>query len=158
MVAHGPARRRGHRLSVPGPAPPGRGYAVAVTLRIRVDLSYDGTHFSGWAAQPGRRTVEGALAEALTTMLRSTEPVRLTVAGRTDAGVHARGQVAHLDVDDDAWQRVRGRSGRSPEEAAASRLRGILPADIGDAGGGPRARGLRRALLGAAPPLPLPDL
>ncbi len=102
-----------------------------MTLRIRVDLSYDGTHFSGWAAQPGRRTVEGALTEALTTMLRATEPVRLTVAGRTDAGVHARGQVVHLDVEDEAWQRVRGRSGRTPEEAAAARLRGILPADIG---------------------------
>ena len=115
----------------PVPRRRGRGYAVAVTLRIRVDLSYDGTHFSGWAAQPGRRTVEGCLTEALTTMLRAAEPVRLTVAGRTDAGVHARGQVAHLDVDDDAWQRVSGRSGRTPEEAAATRLRGILPADIG---------------------------
>lgn len=102
-----------------------------MTLRIRVDLSYDGTHFSGWAAQPGRRTVEGSLTEALTTLLRAGEPVRLTVAGRTDAGVHARGQVAHLDVDADAWARLRGRSGRTAEEAAATRLRGILPADIG---------------------------
>ena len=101
-----------------------------MTLRIRIDLSYDGTHFSGWAIQPGRRTVEGSLAEALTTILRRAEPVRLTVAGRTDAGVHARGQVAHVDVDDDEWQGLRGRSGRTPEEAAASRLRGILPADV----------------------------
>lgn len=101
-----------------------------MTLRIRVDLSYDGTSFSGWAAQPGRRTVEGTLTEALTTVLRLDEPVRLTVAGRTDAGVHARGQVAHLDVDPAAWERLRGRTGRTPEEAAASRLRGILPADI----------------------------
>ncbi|MFQ6173314.1 tRNA pseudouridine(38-40) synthase TruA [Oryzobacter sp. R7] len=100
-------------------------------MRIRVDLAYDGTHFSGWAAQPGRRTVEGALTEALTTMLRRADPVRLTVAGRTDAGVHARGQVAHLDVEEDEWDRLRGRSGRAPEEAAESRLRGILPADIG---------------------------
>jgi tRNA pseudouridine38-40 synthase len=102
-----------------------------VTLRIRVDLSYDGTAFSGWAAQPGRRTVEGALTDALTTLLRAPEPVRLTVAGRTDAGVHARGQVAHVDVDPGAWDRVRGRSTRPPEEAAATRLRGILPPDIG---------------------------
>lgn len=108
-----------------------RGYAVAVTLRIRLDLSYDGTHFSGWAAQPGRRTVEGTLTEALSTMLRRTEPVRITVAGRTDAGVHARGQVAHVDVDEGAWDRLRARSGRTPEEVAASRLRGILPADVG---------------------------
>ncbi|WP_392545432.1 tRNA pseudouridine(38-40) synthase TruA [Oryzobacter telluris] len=99
-------------------------------MRIRVDLSYDGTHFSGWAAQPGRRTVEGTLTEALTTVLRLTEPVRLTVAGRTDAGVHARGQVAHLDVEPDAWDLLRGRSTRTPEEAAESRLRGILPTDI----------------------------
>jgi len=102
-----------------------------VALRIRVDLAYDGTAFSGWAAQPGRRTVEGTLADALGTLLRASEPVRLTVAGRTDAGVHARGQVAHVDVDPDAWDRLRGRSTRPPEEAAATRLRGILPPDIG---------------------------
>ena len=102
-----------------------------MTLRIRLDLSYDGTEFSGWAAQPGRRTVEGELARALDTILRLEDPVRLTVAGRTDAGVHARGQVAHVDVDDDAWQRLRGRSTRSAEEAAGTRLRGVLPPDIG---------------------------
>ena len=101
-----------------------------MTLRIRIDLSYDGTAFSGWAAQPGRRTVEGTLAEALTTILRSAEPVRLVVAGRTDAGVHTRGQVAHADVEEEVWDAVRGRSARPAEEAAASRLRGILPPDI----------------------------
>ncbi len=68
-------------------------------MRIRLDLAYDGTDFSGWAAQPGRRTVEGEVSAALATVLRAAEPVRLTVAGRTDAGVHARGQVAHADVD-----------------------------------------------------------
>jgi tRNA pseudouridine38-40 synthase len=103
---------------------------AAEPLRVRVDLAYDGTGFSGWAAQPGLRTVEGDLSAALTTMLRATEPVRLTVAGRTDAGVHARGQVAHFDPDPVAWAAVPGRSERSPQEAAASRLRGILPADI----------------------------
>ena len=72
-------------------------------VRVRLDLAYDGTDFSGWAAQPGRRTVEGELSAALSTVLRSPEPVRLTVAGRTDAGVHARGQVAHADVDGEAW-------------------------------------------------------
>jgi tRNA pseudouridine38-40 synthase len=101
-----------------------------VTLRIRLDLAYDGTGFSGWAAQPGRRTVEGVLGDALTTVLRAPEPVRLTVAGRTDAGVHARGQVAHADVDPGAWQRLPGRSSRTPEEAAVRRLVGVLPADL----------------------------
>ncbi len=71
-----------------------------MTIRLRLDLAYDGGGFSGWAAQPGLRTVEGVLSEALTTVLRAADPVRLTVAGRTDAGVHARGQVVHADVDE----------------------------------------------------------
>ena len=100
------------------------------SLRLRLDLAYDGTDFSVWAAQPGRRTVEGELTTGLSTLLRADPPVRLTVAGRTDAGVHARGQVAHVDVDPTAWAAVVGRSDRLPEEAAPSRLRGILPADI----------------------------
>ncbi|MFL6078891.1 MAG: tRNA pseudouridine(38-40) synthase TruA [Ornithinibacter sp.] len=99
-------------------------------MRIRIDLSYDGTAFSGWAAQPGRRTVEDTLSGALTTIVRSPTPVRLVVAGRTDAGVHARGQVAHADVEAGDWESVRGRSGRPLEEAAATRLRGILPPDL----------------------------
>jgi tRNA pseudouridine38-40 synthase len=101
-----------------------------VTLRIRIDLSYDGTAFSGWAAQPGRRTVEGTLSDALTTIVRSPAPVRLVVAGRTDAGVHARGQVAHADLEVADWAKVTGRSDRPLEEAAATRLRGILPPDL----------------------------
>lgn len=86
---------------------------------MRIDLAYDGTDFSGWATQPGRRTVQGELELALATLLRTPidgeGAVRLTVAGRTDAGVHARGQVAHVDVTaeqsakwgDDPHQRVR---------------------------------------------------
>ncbi|WP_205843744.1 tRNA pseudouridine(38-40) synthase TruA [Nakamurella deserti] len=66
-------------------------------LRLRLDLGYDGTDFSGWAAQPGRRTVAGELSTALALLFR--RPVPLGVAGRTDAGVHALGQVAHIDVD-----------------------------------------------------------
>jgi len=99
-------------------------------VRVRLDLAYDGTDFSGWAAQPGRRTVEGELSAALSTVLRSPEPVRVTVAGRTDAGVHARGQVAHADVDGEAWRLVPGRSDRSPEEALPTRLAGVLPSDV----------------------------
>lgn len=99
-------------------------------LRIRIDLAYDGTQFSGWAAQPGQRTVEGVLGEAMTTILRSPAPVRLTVAGRTDAGVHARGQVAHADIDPDAWRGLPGRSARTPEAAAVARLNALLPDDV----------------------------
>ncbi|MGW4370858.1 tRNA pseudouridine(38-40) synthase TruA [Nocardia takedensis] len=70
--------------------------AVAVSRRIRLDIAYDGTDFTGWARQPGLRTVQGVLEESLGKVLR--EPVQLTVAGRTDAGVHAEGQVAHFDT------------------------------------------------------------
>jgi len=108
-----------------------QGERPTAPLRIRLDFGYDGTDFSGWAAQPGLRTVEGTMSAALTTILRAEEPVRLTVAGRTDAGVHARGQVAHLDPDPAAWAALPGRSTRTPADAALSRLRGILPPDIG---------------------------
>jgi tRNA pseudouridine38-40 synthase len=67
-----------------------------VPARFRIDLAYDGTNFSGWAVQPGRRTVEGVLGEALQRIYR--HEVKLTVAGRTDAGVHATGQVCHVDI------------------------------------------------------------
>ena len=98
-------------------------------VRVRLDLGYDGTDFSGWAAQPGRRTVEGTLCQGLATVLR-LESVTVTVAGRTDAGVHARGQVAHLDIDDGRWQALPGRLSSPPEQALVRRLAGVLPADI----------------------------
>ncbi len=63
---------------------------------VRLDLEYDGTPFNGWAAQPGQRTIQAELEVALATILR--EPVELTVAGRTDTGVHARGQVASFET------------------------------------------------------------
>lgn len=69
--------------------------------RWRLDIAYDGANFSGWAAQPGRRTVQGELETWIPRVLRLGEPTPLTVAGRTDAGVHARGQVAHVDLPDD---------------------------------------------------------
>jgi tRNA pseudouridine38-40 synthase len=83
--------------------------------RWRLDISYDGTGFSGWASQPDRRTVQGELEHWLQQVLRLTSPVSLVCAGRTDAGVHARGQVAHVDlpvgavVDGDALVRRLGR-------------------------------------------------
>ncbi|MFV0461441.1 MAG: tRNA pseudouridine(38-40) synthase TruA [Actinomycetales bacterium] len=98
-------------------------------MRIRLDLGYDGTAFSGWAAQPGRRTVEGELTGALRAVLRDPL-VRLTVAGRTDAGVHARGQVAHLNVDETAWGALPGRGTGSAGQALVRRLAGLLPPDV----------------------------
>jgi tRNA pseudouridine38-40 synthase len=85
---------------------------VGAVTRVRLDLAYDGGGFSGWAVQPGRRTVQGVVEEGLARILRV--PVALTVAGRTDAGVHAGGQVAHFD-------------GPVPD---LQRLAGVLPADV----------------------------
>ncbi|MDV8001203.1 tRNA pseudouridine(38-40) synthase TruA [Rhodococcus sp. IEGM 1408] len=95
------------------------------TRRIRLDVAYDGTDFSGWARQPGLRTVCGVLEEQLAKVLR--HPVTLTVAGRTDAGVHARAQVCHLEVDPE-WLDQRSVEGRP--EALVRRLARLLPADI----------------------------
>jgi tRNA pseudouridine38-40 synthase len=99
----------------------------ALFVRVKIELSYDGTDFSGWAAQPGRRTVEGVLSETLGRVLRLSsfgqgEPPRLTVAGRTDAGVHARGQAAHADIPVAAWA--------AEADAASRRLARALPPDI----------------------------
>lgn len=99
-------------------------------MRLRIDLGYDGTAFHGWAAQRGLRSVEETLSTALTTVLRAGEPVRITVAGRTDAGVHASGQVAHCDVDAPAVAALPGRSGHTPMAAARRRLNAVLPSDI----------------------------
>jgi tRNA pseudouridine38-40 synthase len=68
------------------------------TVRLRLDLAYDGTDFAGWAKQPGLRTVEETLEQAFAQVLRMHESPRIVCAGRTDAGVHASGQVAHIDV------------------------------------------------------------
>jgi tRNA pseudouridine38-40 synthase len=88
-------------------------------VRLRIDLSYDGTDFHGWATQPGLRTVQGTLEAALATVLR-VPAVALVCAGRTDTGVHARGQVVHLDLAD----------GSTYDEKLLRRLNGILPPDV----------------------------
>jgi tRNA pseudouridine38-40 synthase len=105
-----PAVQDGGLDRVPGPEP-------GETRRFRLDIAYDGTDFSGWAVQPGRRTVAGVLTEAMARVLRV--PVTLTVAGRTDAGVHATGQVASADLPadlDPLW--------------GVRRLARLLPADL----------------------------
>ncbi len=111
---------------MPGVPPFVRGLAAAHlgapdddAVRVRLDLSYDGTGFSGWAAQRELRTVQGVLEDALTTLLRATSP-RLTVAGRTDAGVHARGQVAHVDLP----------PAHAHDPLLLRRLNGLLPPDV----------------------------
>jgi tRNA pseudouridine38-40 synthase len=103
-------------------AEPGGAGESGALVRIKIDLAYDGTGFSGWAAQPGRRTVAGVLAETLGRVLRLGEAPRLTVAGRTDAGVHARGQVAHADLPEAVWA--------AQADAALRRLDRALPPDI----------------------------
>ena len=90
--------------------------------RLRLDIAYDGGGFSGWARQPGQRTVQQSLEEALGRALRQPQPPALTVAGRTDAGVHARGQVAHCDVPAQAWEAAR--------DSARRRLARALPGDV----------------------------
>jgi tRNA pseudouridine38-40 synthase len=98
-------------------------------VRLRIDLAYDGAAFHGWARQDGLRTVQGALEEALDTVLR-TSGCALTVAGRTDAGVHARGQVAHLDIDPDALAASGDRRDGPRDAALLRRLNGVLDPDV----------------------------
>ncbi|KXT58728.1 tRNA pseudouridine(38-40) synthase TruA [Gordonia sp. PS3] len=93
--------------------------------RLRLLIGYDGTDFSGWATQPGRRTVCESLEQMLSTVLRA--PIRLTVAGRTDAGVHAAGQVAHCDVPVASLQT---RSIDGDPSRLVRRLAKMLPDDV----------------------------
>ena len=99
-------------------------------MRIRLDIAYDGSHFRGWARQPGLRTVQGDLETALERIVGGSP--RLIVAGRTDAGVHASGQVAHLDLDEEQAARLpRRRRDNDEGDAVASlagRVRGVLGA------------------------------
>jgi tRNA pseudouridine38-40 synthase len=118
---------------------------------VRLDIEYDGASFRGWAAQPGLRTVQGELEAALATVLR--EPVQLTVAGRTDAGVHALGQVASFVT------------AAAVREDLARRLNGVGPDDVSvtaaavvedgfDARHSARSRSYRYRLLARSAPSP----
>jgi tRNA pseudouridine38-40 synthase len=90
------------------------------SVRVRLDLAYDGTDFAGWAFQHDVRTVQGELEKALATIARRDDLPRVTVAGRTDAGVHARGQVAHVDLPPDLAE----------DPLLLRRLNGVLPHDV----------------------------
>jgi len=83
----------------------------------KLTIAYDGSGFSGWARQPGLRTVQETLEEGVSTILGGT-PVSLTVAGRTDTGVHALGQVVSFDLD------------REPPDRLVSRINAVLPRDV----------------------------
>jgi tRNA pseudouridine38-40 synthase len=99
--------------------------------RLRLDIAYDGTDFAGWAAQIGQRTVAGTLDEALSTVFRT--PMQCGAAGRTDAGVHATGQVAHVDVPEHALPHAYPRTIRAGDSEFLPLLRRLarfLPADV----------------------------
>ena len=103
----------------------------AERVRLRLDIAYDGTDFAGWAVQEGQRTVAGVLDEAFSTVFRA--PLRTYAAGRTDTGVHATGQVAHVDVPADAVGRAyprHPRSGDTEFAALVRRLAKFLPEDV----------------------------
>lgn len=111
-------------------------------MRLRIDLAYDGSGFHGWARQPGLRTVQGELESALATIWR-VPSVDVTCAGRTDTGVHARGQVVHVEAPELATRMTE--TGDSRNETGDSRLvrrlNGVLEADV-------RVRGVRVAAAG----------
>lgn len=98
-------------------------------MRLRIDLAYDGTNFAGWAKQPNLRTVQGTIEQALMQILRVDPQTyerdgvcRLTVAGRTDAGVHALHQVCHTDIPDEILERAIGHMQVSATKALQLRL------------------------------------
>ncbi|WP_116526624.1 tRNA pseudouridine(38-40) synthase TruA [Mycobacterium persicum] len=104
---------------------------ISADVRLRLDIAYDGSDFAGWATQPGQRTVAGVLDAALTTIFRT--PIRLRAAGRTDAGVHASGQVAHADVPVDALPNAyshSARPGQAEFRPLVGRLGRFLPSDV----------------------------
>lgn len=99
-------------------------------LRIRIDLAYDGSPYHGWATQPGLPTVQEEVETGLATIFR--QPIHATVAGRTDAGVHAANQVFHFDIAASQWQKLSGNHPERPPEAAmVSKLNGVLASEDG---------------------------
>lgn len=118
---------------------------------VRLDIEYDGSGFRGWAKQPGLRTVQGELETALATVLR--EPVELKVAGRTDTGVHALGQVASFQtaatVPEDLMRRL---NGLGPDDVAVTAA--AVVTDGFDARRDARARSYRYRLLARSAPSP----
>ncbi|MFC9559302.1 tRNA pseudouridine synthase A [Agromyces sp. NPDC056965] len=127
--------------SSPGAGPVVPGDDADGAVRVRLAIAYDGTDFNGWSRQPGLRTVQGVVEDALGILFRRTGTApRLTVAGRTDAGVHALGQVAHFDVPRSALAAVtRARRGHSPapEDTGPAavllrRLAGVIGASDAD--------------------------
>lgn len=118
---------------------------------VRLDIEYDGSEFRGWARQPGLRTVQGELETALATVLR--EEIQLTVAGRTDTGVHARGQVASFITSAEAPADLARRlNGVGPDDVAV--LAAAEVADGFDARHDARARSYRYRLLARSAPSP----
>lgn len=116
--------------------------ASSGTVRLRLEIAYDGTDFTGWAIQEGHRTVAGVLEDAFSTVFRV--PVRVFAAGRTDSGVHASGQVAHVDVPTEALSHAYPRRPRPGDDEFAPlvrRLAKFLPEDV-------RVRGIGRAPTG----------
>lgn len=115
---------------------------VVASVRLRLDIAYDGTEFAGWAVQAGQRTVAGVLDAALSTVFRT--PVRLFAAGRTDTGVHAAGQVAHVDVPVAGVRNAHPRTPRDGEPEflpLVRRLARFLPPDVRVLGVAPAAPG-----------------
>lgn len=128
---------------------------AAEPVRLRLDIAYDGTDFRGWAVQPGLRTVAGELGQALQVLFRG--PVPLVVAGRTDSGVHASGQVAHIDVDPRLLaalaprQRRGARPGRSPQHSSQDGCSAPDGSAAAPDAARPGLTGLRRRLAGLLP-------
>ncbi len=118
---------------------------------VRLDIEYDGSEFKGWAAQPGLRTVQGELEAALATVLR--EVVELTVAGRTDAGVHALGQVASFETERELPRDLaRSLNGVGPDDVAVTAARVV--GDDFDARHSARSRSYLYRVLARSTPSP----
>jgi tRNA pseudouridine38-40 synthase len=124
---------------------------TAAVPTVRLEIEYDGAGFRGWARQPGQRTVQGELETALATVLR--EPVELTVAGRTDTGVHALAQVASFvtaaEVPEDLARRI---NGLGPDDVAVTVA--TVVGDDFDARRDAKARSYRYRLLARSAPSP----